>query len=369
MNNVVLIVALIIVAVILVVFIILYVKKGQTGAGVVDQTQNNALTLLMNQMNDLRNTVDGKLKEVGDKLETNAQNMQTSVRDQTRESFTLLRDVTERLTKLDETNKQVVSFTDQLQSLQDILKNPKQRGILGEYYLETLLKNILPPGMYEMQYRLGQDEEGNELIPDAVVFVNNKIIPVDSKFSLENYNKIIEEINPVEKEKLEKLFVSDLKNRIVETAKYIQPNKNTLDFAFMFIPHEAIYYDLLINKIGALKEDSESLIQRAANKYKVIIVSPTSFLAYLQTVMQGLRALQIEETAKDIIKRVDDLGRHLKSYDEYHAKLGKSLETTVNHFNASNKELKKVDKDVLKIAGTAPGIESLAIDKPIKDEE
>ncbi|MDD5318536.1 MAG: DNA recombination protein RmuC [Candidatus Pacebacteria bacterium] len=324
--------------------------------------QETAFRLLLQQMHELQRTVDSKMGE-------SSKIMQESMKHQASESFKVVRDITERLTRLDETNKQVVSFADQLQSLQDILKNPKQRGILGEYYLETLLKNVLPPGSYQMQYPLGQDEAGKDLIPDAVVFVKDKIIPVDSKFSLENYNRIIEEKNPIEKEKLEKVFVADLKNRIAETSKYIQPSMGTLDFAFMFIPHEAIYYDLLINKIGALKDDTESLIQRAASKYKVIIVSPTSFLAYLQTVMQGLKALQIEETAKDIIKRVEELGKHIKSYEEYHSKHGKSLETTVNHFNASNKEFKKVDKDVMRIAGVAPGIESLVLDKPDREEE
>jgi DNA recombination protein RmuC len=137
-----------------------------------------------------------------------------------------------------------------------------------------------------------------------------------------------------------------------------------MDFAFMFIPHEAIYYDLLVNKIGAITEETDNLIQRAANKYKVIIVSPTSFLAYLQTVLQGLKALQIEETAKDIIKRVSDLGTHLKKYEEYHGKLGISLSTVVNHYNNSGKELKKVDKDVLRITGDTPGIEVEMIEKP-----
>jgi DNA recombination protein RmuC len=132
----------------------------------------------------------------------------------------------------------------------------------------------------------------------------------------------------------------------------------------MFIPHEAIYYDLLVNKIGAITEDTDNLIQRAANKYKVIIVSPTSFLAYLQTVLQGLKALQIEETAKDIIKRVDDLGNHLKKYEEYHNKLGTSLSTVVNHYNNSGKELRKVDKDILRITGETPGLETGVIDHP-----
>ena len=271
--------------------------------------------------------------------------------------------MTERLTRLDETNKQVISFADQLQSLENILKNPKQRGILGEYYLETVLKNVLPPGSYQMQY-----EFPDKTIVDAVVFVKDKIIPIDSKFSLENYNKMAEEKDGTEKKKLETIFVNDLKNRITETAKYIQPTQGTTDFAFMFIPHEAIYYDLLTNKVGSLEENAENLIQRAAGKYKVIITSPTSFLAYLQTVLQGLKALQIEESAKEIIKKVEDLGKHLKSYDEYHNKLGNALGTVVNHYNSSNKELKKIDKDVLRIAGASPELSLFEVEKPKLEE-
>lgn len=310
------------------------------------------LNLLLTQLNELSRTMDHKMSE-------STRMMNESVRAQFGESAKLIKEVTQGLTKLDETNRQVVSFADQLQSLQDILKNPKQRGVLGEYYLETLLKNVLPHGSYQMQYAF---PDGN--IVDAVVFVKDKIIPVDSKFSLENYNRLVEEKDPLEKERLEKLFVNDLKNRITETAKYIQPSQGTMDFAFMFIPHEAIYYDLIVNKIGALKEDSESLIQRAASKYHVLVVSPTSFLAYLQTVLQGLNALHIEEKAEEIVKRVEELGRHLKSYEEYYAKLGSTLATTVNHYNSGYKELGKVDKDVMRITGTKIGLEPLTLDKP-----
>src|SRR3989344_720639 len=315
------------------------------------------LNLILQQLNELSRTVDNKIgeshKQVRDSLQFHSS-----------ESNKIIRDVTERLTRLDETNKQVISFADQLQSLENILKNPKQRGILGEYYLETVLKNVLPPGSYQMQYPF---PDGT--IVDAVVFVKDKIIPIDSKFSLENYNKMVEERDVVEKKKLEAVFVGDLKNRITETAKYIQPTKGTTDFAFMFIPHEAIYYDLLTNKVGALtSEENENLIQRAAGKYKVIITSPTSFLAYLQTVLQGLKALKIEESAKEIIKKVEDLGKHLKSYDEYHNKLGNALGTVVNHYNASNKELKKIDKDVLRIAGASPELSLFEVEKPKLEE-
>jgi len=327
--------------------------------GVAQKKDEGSLLMLQNQINELSRTLDAKLGQ-----------SQETMRHQLEHSATIVRDVTEKLTRLDETNRQVVSFADQLKNLQDILKNPKQRGILGEYYLETLLKNVLPPGSYQMQYPLGKDEKtGKDLIVDAAVFVKEKIIPIDSKFSLENYNRLVEEHNEAERDRLEKLFVNDLKLRIQETAKYIKPKEGTMEFAFMFIPHEAIYYDLLVNKIGALQEeDTENLIQRAANKYHVIIVSPTSFLAYLQTVLQGLRALQIEETAKDVIQRVGELSKHLSSYDIYLGKLGKNLETTVNAYNAVHHEFEKIDKDILRISGERMGTEPVRVEGPQKEE-
>lgn len=347
-------------------FYIGFIKKTD------EKTDDTGLKLILQQLNEVSRTVDDrmhKMSEVVDtKMNRSSDIVQQSLEKQFSESQTLIREITRELTEVKETGKQVMGFADQLQSLQDILKNPKQRGVLGEYYLETLLKNVLPPNSFEMQYKLGKDEDGKDLIPDAVVFIKDKIISIDSKFSLENYNKMVEMQDPTEKDKLEKLFVNDLKNRIAETSKYIRPTMNTMDFAFMFIPHEAIYYDLLTNKVGALREESENLIQRAASKYKVIIVSPTSFLAYLQTVLQGLKAMQIEETAKDIIKRVDELGKHLKTYEDYHNKLGTSLNTVANHYNASSKELKKVDKDVMRISGTGIELELIDVAKIDREE-
>ena len=313
------------------------------------QKETEGTMLLQQQLQELTRTLDKKLSD------SNKQ-MNDSLKTQMGESNRIVKEVTQGLTKLDETNKQVVSFADQLQNLQDILKNPKQRGVLGEYYLETVLKNVLPVGSYEMQYSFKNGE-----IVDAVVIVNKKIIPIDSKFSLENYNRMVSEHDKTKRAEIEKLFVNDLKLRIQETAKYIKPSENTMEFAFMFIPSEGIYYDLLTNKVGS---EDDSLIQRAAAKYKVIIVSPTSFLAYLQTVLQGLKALEIEEKAKDIIKNVEKLGRHINKYDDYYQRLGNSLGTTINHYNAGYKELGKVDKDVLKITGNSAEIEPLSLDKP-----
>ena len=321
------------------------------------------LTQLGEQNRELRQAMDGKLTETHRANQEQIGQTTKIIQNITGQSARLIADVTKKLTKLDETNKQVVNFSAQLQNLQDILKNPKQRGVLGEYFLEETLKNVLPPNSYQMQYPF---KDGT--IVDAVVFVKEKIIPVDSKFSLENYEKILNCREAVEREKLEKLFKQDLKLRIDETAKYVKPSENTMDFAFMFIPSEAIYYDLLINKVGAAQVNTRDLIEYAFKERHVIIVSPTSFLAYLQTVLQGLRALQIEESAKEIRKHVEMLGRHILSYDDFMKKLGVSMSTAVNHYNNAYKEFKKIDKDVVKIAGGEAKIEVLTIEKPKAEE-
>lgn len=307
------------------------------------------LLLIQNQMEKLERALDSRMSE-------SSKQMHETVRTQLGESSRLIKEITEEITSVKEIGRETGKFAEQLKGLQDILKNPKQRGILGEYYLETVLKNVLPPGMFQMQYGFPNGE-----IVDAVVFIDKKIVPIDSKFSLDNYNRYIH-AEGAERIALEKAFVSDLKLRIQETAKYIRPEEGTMDFAFMFIPSEGIYYDLLTNQVGAGEE--ENLIQRASGKHKVIIVSPTSFLAYLQTVMQGLKALQIEQRAVEIQKRVGELGKHVGAYEEYYKKLGNALSTTISHYNAGYKELGKIDKDVYRITEEKIGVETMLLDKP-----
>ncbi len=287
-----------------------------------------------------------QINQISEELRMGLSDSNKNAISQFSESSKIIGDVRERLAKLDETNRQVVGFTEQLRSLQDILKNPKQRGVLGEYYLENLLKNVLPPGSYQMQYAFSDGT-----IVDAVVFVKDKIIPIDSKFSLENYNRLAEEKNPAEREKLERIFKADLKMRIDETAKYVKPSEDTMEFAFMFIPHEAIYYELLIAQVGGTTVNTRDLIDYAFKDKHVIIVSPTSFLAYLQTVLQGLKALQIEESAKEIRKRVELLSGHIMTYKDAMDKLGSHLGVAVSTYNKAGKEFSKIDKDVIKING------------------
>ncbi len=318
---------------------------------------DQSLLLLQEQLSKLTERIDGRLDKSNEQ-------MQTAIRGQFAVSSKLIGEVTRDLTELKESNKQVMSITDELKLLQNTLQNPKQRGVLGEYFLQSVLENVLPTGSFALQHRF----EDGEIVDAVVKLDRGKLLPVDSKFSLENYNRLIEEKDKTRQDALVRAIKSDLKLRIDETAKYIRPAENTMDFAFMFIPSEAIYYDLLINKIGTLQTNARDLIEYAFRDKHVIIVSPTSFMAYLQTVMQGLRSLQIEERAKEIEKRVGELGRHLVAHETYMQKLGNSLGTTVNHFNAAHKELGKVDKDVIRIADTTPAIEPVLVDKPAAND-
>lgn len=324
----------------------------------------SAVELMKADVTELSRSIAALQQNMGDKLERSSMTMQTSIQRQLGESSKLVADVTQRLAKLDETNRRVVDVADELKTLQNVLQNPKQRGVFGEYYLQSVLENVLPPGQYQMQYKFKDGE-----IVDAAIFLDRgKILPIDSKFSLENYNRMIEASDKTERERLLQKVKIDLKGRIDETSKYIRQNEKTMDFAFMFIPSESLYYDLLINNVGT-GGSSRDLIEYAFRDKKVIIVSPTSFMAYLQTVLQGLRSLQIEEQAKDIQIRVGKLGQHIGKFEEYMQKLGGALGTTVNHYNAAHKELGKVDKDVVKIAQAEAKVAPLLLDRPQKDEQ
>lgn len=346
-------------------FIFFFLKKP-----VNDTSSKLMLELLENLRKEMsegteksRKEVEARLDKISDTFQKSLSASSYTLQKQFKDSAAIIKDVTTRLTKLDETNSQVLSFSKQLQSLENVLKNPKQRGILGEYFLENLLSHVLTPSQYQMQYKFGNGE-----IVDAVIKFKDKVIPIDAKFSLEKYNKIVEEKDAVRREQLERDFKLDVKNRIDETSKYIRPAENTTDFAFMFIPAEGIYYNLLIYKVGTVQVSTNDLIEYAFKRH-VIIVSPTSFFAYLETVLQGLKALKMEESVKEIIKKVGELGRHIEEYESYMQKLGNNLGTTVNTYNTAYREMKKIDKDVYRITDHEVGgrIEPALLDKPTEE--
>lgn len=325
--------------------------------------QTDVTDTIQANLHELQRAMADMERHVGDVIDKNNQRMQTSLQQQLGQSAQIIRDVNIRLTKLDDTNRRVVDVADELKTLQNVLQNPKQRGVFGEFYLQSVLENVLPPKQFRLQYKF----QDGALVDAAIFLERGKILPVDSKFSLENYNRMVTiEDKTARKQWLMKVR-ADLKNRIDETAKYIRPDENTMDFAFMFIPSESLYYDLLIGDVGT-GASARDLVEYAFRDKRVIIVSPTSFMAYLQTVLQGLRSLQIEKQAKEIQKRVALLGNHLARYEELMHKLGNSLGTTVNHYNNAHKELGKIDKDVVKISDTERSVDPLMIDRPQRNE-
>ena len=330
------------------------------------KTEDGAAQMLKADLNELNKGVlelkDSLNERIAEKLDKSQKHMSDSIQRQFEQSTKIITDITQRLTKLDETNKRVVDVADELRSLQNVLQNPKQRGVLGEFYLKQILENMLPPGTFELQYRLGEG-----LVVDAVIWLDDKILPIDSKFSLENYNRLVE-AKAEDRPGLEKAFKEDLKKRIDETAKYILPRKGTLEQALMFIPSEAIYYDLLANKVGAAGVNGRDFMHYAAVDKRVTVVGPSTLSAMLQIVSQGLNSLEIQKDTELIRKNVEQLSKHLRGFDTYMQKLGTSLGATVGHYNNAHKELGRVDKDVVKIAGGAAQIEPLLLDKPNQED-
>lgn len=341
-------------------FLFMMWKKTSEAAQAPQDTQS--MLLLQSQLAELTRAMDSKLGEgtrtMSDFMSSQSDQARVLMSTISKQVSDQLVEVVKGVTETKESTKQVFIIAEQLNSLEKVLKNQKQRGNLGEASLELVMSNILPPGAYAMQYEF----PGGETV-DAIIRTKEGFIPVDAKFPLENYTRIGDEKDDARRAEYQEAFKRDLKKRIDETSKYVRPKDGTLPFAFMYIPAESIYYDLLNDGLGAV--NTRSLLDYAQNERKVIIVSPTTFAAYLQSVLYGFKAFKIEEQAKDIAKNVEALGRHLKAYEDYYKKLGSSLATTVNHWNAGYKELGKVDKDVLRITDEAIGIGVEAIEKPL----
>jgi len=291
--------------------------------------------------------LDGKLLSLQDRLEgrfTDASRERgESLLKQAERVGTLERELATRMAALYESQKQSLSIADELRGLQRILRTPAQRGALGEFFLETALRNVLAPRLFQMQYTFPSG-----LRADAVIRYEDKLIPIDAKFSLDNYNRYVESENDAERDAFERATYADFKKRIDETAKYVRPEEGTFEFALMFIPSEALYYDLVVKNVGSAGRE-RSLIEYAHEK-RVIPVSPVVLYAYLQTVLQGIRQLSFAKGAEDIRKRVTELASHLRAYEESMRKVGIGIKNAASAYNGAVSEFAKIDKDVVRIA-------------------
>ena len=314
----------------------------------ISSNENKALETRLQEMN---NTLNSRLNE-------NTESMYKQMQNQYESSKSLITDITKELTEVKTTGREMISFTKQLQALEQTLKNPQRRGAVGEYVLEQVIANVLPPDTYAIQYSFQ-----NGVRADAVVFLQDKKkISIDAKFSLDNYTKLLS--GELEyPEAVERQLKEDLKTRIQETTKYIIPEEGTLDYAFMFIPSESLYYDLLTQKIGS-GDTARNMLEYAFQQHRVIIVSPTTLLAYLQTVYFGLRSLKVEEHAHEITKHVEMLQKHLENYSKAFRGIGNALGTAVNQYNNADQQYKLIDKDAFKITGKGGKYIKESLDRP-----
>ncbi|HEU4677692.1 MAG TPA: DNA recombination protein RmuC [Candidatus Paceibacterota bacterium] len=354
MQNIEIVILFLLFAIVAILVYVFFLKREE-------KRDDSGLVLLQERLDRLTRTLDERMGETSDRmyesLERQSETSRKLVQEIRDKVEAQLLGVVKGVTEVSESSKQVFTLAEQLKNLEKVLKNQKQRGNLGEASLELILSNVLP-GQYEAQHPFKDGEK-----VDFVIKTAEGLVPVDAKFPLENYIRLVDEADDVRKEVYRKDFKSDVKKRIDETAKYIRPGEGTLPFAFMFIPAEAIYYDLLNSDVG-IGVNSRDLIDYAYQQKNVLIVSPTTFLAYLQTVLFGNQRMKVQEAAKDIIKNVENLSRHMKAYDDYFKKVGNTLNTTVNHYNNAQKELAKIDKDVLRITGDSMDIEQLALERP-----
>ncbi|MDD5109138.1 MAG: DNA recombination protein RmuC [Candidatus Omnitrophica bacterium] len=246
--------------------------------------------------------------------------------------------VKEQLGKLEETNKQIILISRDISSLQELLRAPKFRGSMGETFLENLLSQVLPKEHYQVQYSFKSADT-----VDAVIRLGERLVPVDAKFSLENFQRMIEASDEPTKDLFRKKFIQDIKNRINEiSAKYILPAENTYDFALMYIPAENVYYEVII------KEDIFSYSMAK----KVIPVSPNTFYAYLQVICLGLRGLKVEENAKVILKSLSALSIETNKFKEDFNILGNHLFNASTKYNDAQKRFEKVSERLINIQDT-----------------
>ena len=325
---------------------------------------------LERKLNDSTRQIDEKLFQTSSSIDKKLEASQRFIGDNMSKTYETsskihknandsIQAITEKISKLEETNSQIKDIGWQLRGLENILKNPKQRGNLGEYFLKELLENTFAENQFALQHPIWK-----AWIVDAALFLGWKTIPIDAKFPHENYDRLIHAENEFESLKFWKELKKDIKKRIDEVAKYIVPEQDTTDFAFMLIPAEWMYYDIFISRVGNIQ--SKEIIEYSFSK-KVIICAPSSFYAYLQTVMQWMKALKIEDEAKEIQRYVIKLQKDLEKYEEVFNKVWASLWTTVSHYNNANKRLEIIDTDIYKLTnGQAWGQKHLTdIEKPV----
>jgi len=314
---------LILLFVVFVIFLFLSLKKTSSKIDEMkrSQSEDKALSLMQQQIGQLTQNINQQL-----------QNMSTQFQKTTGNIGSTLGDVKKDLGKMEEVTREVLEKAKNISSLENLLRAPKFRGGFGELFLGDLLSQILPPAHYELQYKFKSGEK-----VDAIIRIGKNLVPIDSKFPLENFKKYLAEEDSKEKEDLRKKFITDVKKHINEISeKYILPDEGTYDFALMYIPAENIYYETIL-KDESLGEE-RSIFSYAIQK-RVLPTSPHSFFAYLQVIVLGLKGLQIEKSAQYIFQSLSRLQGDLGRFKNDFQILGTHLVNAKSKFDDAEKRL------------------------------
>lgn len=346
---------LLIFVIILLIFGLISLRKPQ---------DEKALILMQQQIDSLRNQVSESLKSTTQTVNTQL----ATILDQVNKQLTGLNqnigtrldnaakvfgEVQKGLGTVMQATERVYEIGKDISTLQEILRAPKLRGTLGELFLGDLLSQILPAQHYTLQYKFKSGEA-----VDAVIHIGQGLVPVDSKFPLENFKKIIEATSEEEKRVARKKFISDVKKHIDDISKkYILPDEGTFDFALMYIPAENVYYETII------KEDSseEKTISSYALDKRVIPVSPNSFYAYLQAIVLGLKGMRIEKNARVILENLMRLKGDFARFRDDFEVLGKHISSAKAKYEESEKKLTNLEEKFLSAGG---GIEKPTLEEP-----
>ena len=312
---------MVVVAVIVVVALLLVAVAflARAGRSLLEQRLGAMEDKLDRRLGDLDSKVDRRLGDLDGRLLSTQQSAGQATTQ-----------IVEKLTKLEAPVAQMLELGSEFAKLEQMLRPPKARGGFGELLLENLLRDRLPPSAYEMQFGFKSGER-----VDAAIRVE-KLIPIDSKFPLDNFERMLTAGNDIERQQFEKLFARDVKSHVDAIAsKYIRPDEGTYDFAFMYLPSEAIYYELACGKTGALLE--------YAHDKRVLPVSPTTLTAYLQVIVLGLKGLQIEQHAQEVMAYCTQLQKDFGKFKEDFELVGTHLDRAQKKFLESEKRLGKFE--------------------------
>ena len=298
---------------------------------------------LERELNQQTQTVQAELLRLSCQMNEQLTSNSSVVQDYTR----LMGEFQHRLGQLQESTQSMIRIGSDIASLQDILKAPKLRGILGEFFLEELLRQLLPQDRYVLQYSFRSGEK-----VDAVILLGQGMVPVDAKFPLENFKRLIQPASEEEIRRSRKQFLADVKKHVDQIAsKYILPEEGTFDFALMYIPAENVYYETILKEES--DTGSESLAQYALAQ-KVIPVSPNSFYAYLQAIVLGLRGLKIENSAREILNCLGQLGQDFRKFYEEFEKVGSHLANSKTAYEKAQKRLDRFQHQLESIESAEP---------------